>query len=136
MQSPPAKGISDLAVLVVDDEVDICTMVKYALENLGVSQIHLAGDGQDAWEIFCDANGKLDLIISDWKMPKMSGLDLLKRVRARNETIPFIMLTMMSDKKHIATAAQSGVTGYVGKPFTLNDFQSHVRKILRASDIQ
>ncbi len=103
---------------------------------MSISRIHIAGNGQDAWKLYYDTKGKFDLIMRDWKMPVMSGLDLLLRVRERNEKVPFIMLTVMSDREHVAAAAQSGVTDYVGKPFTLNEFQGHIRKIMRAAGIK
>tara|TARA_Y100000766_G_scaffold273730_1_gene274945 strand:- start:97 stop:306 length:210 start_codon:yes stop_codon:yes gene_type:complete len=69
-------------------------------------------------------------------MLELSGLDLLRRVRVRNESFPFVMLTVMNDRKHVATAAQSGVTEYVSRLFTWNEFQGPIRNILRAAGVK
>jgi len=127
------KRLSEMDVLVVDDEADICTMVKYALQSLGVHKVHIAGNGQDAWNLFYESKGRFDLIVSDWMMPEISGLDFLKRVRERNKRVPFVMLTSKGERDDVAAAAQNGVTGYIGKPFTLQGFQKHIRKIAGAA---
>ena len=70
------------------------------------------------------------MIVSDWIMPEIFGLDFPKRVRARNQTVPSVMLTSKGERgDDVAAAAQNGVTGYIGKPFTLQGFQKHIRKI-------
>lgn len=116
-------------VLVVDDEADICTMVKYALQSLGVHKVHIAGNGQDAWNIFYESKSRFDIIVSDGIMPEISGLDFLKRVREQNQTVPFVMLTSNGERDDVATAAQDGVTGYIRNLFTFQGFQKHIRKI-------
>ena len=123
------KNLSELNVIIADDEADICSMVKFALQALGISKIYAAADGQVAWEQFRESGDKFNLIISDWMMPEMSGLDFLQRVREHDTKVPFVMLTIMNGKDHIAKAAESGVTGFIGKPFTLTDFQRHIRRI-------
>ena len=127
--SSTKKPLSEMDVLVVDDEADICTMVKYALQSLGVHKVHIAGNGRDAWNIYYDSKVRFDMIVSDWIMPEISGLDFLKRVRERNQNVPFVMLTSKGERDDVAAAAQNGVTGYIGKPFTLQGFQKHIRKI-------
>ena len=123
------KNISEPNVLIADDEADICSMVKFALKALGISKIYAAADGQVAWEQFRESGDKFDLIISDWMMPEMSGLDFLQRVRGHDTKVPFVMMTIMNGKDHNAKAAESHVTGFIGKPFTLTDFQRHIRRI-------
>ena len=86
-------------------------------------------DRQVTWEQFRESGDKIYLIISDWMMPEMSGLDFLQRVREHDTKVPFVILTIMNSKDHIAKAAESGVTGFIGKPFTLTDFQRHIRRI-------
>lgn len=130
MISKPKK-LSDLRVLVADDEADICQMVKFALESMGIRRIHCAGDGQDAWNIFYEAKGRLDLVISDWMMPRMTGLELLKRIRERDQEIPFLMLTVKLTRESVGDAAKAGVTGYVAKPFDIQILQRHVRAVIR-----
>ena len=127
--SSTKKPFSEMDVLVVDDEADICTMLKYALQSLGVHKVHIAGNGRDAWNIYYDSKVRFDMIVSDWIMPEISGLDFLKRVRARNQTVPSVMLTSKGERDDVAAAAQNGVTGYIGKLFTLQGFQKHIRKI-------
>ena len=75
------KNVSELNVLIADDEVDICSMIKFTLKALGISKIYAAADGQVGWEQFRESGDKFDLIISDWMMPEMSGRDFLQRIR-------------------------------------------------------
>lgn len=131
MTPPKPKKLSDLRILVVDDEADICQMVKFALESMGVGQVHCAGNGQDAWNLFYEARGRFDMVISDWMMPQMTGLGLLQRVRGRDAKVPFLMLTVKASREDVAAAATAGVTGYVAKPFDVQDLQNHVRALAR-----
>jgi len=129
--APKPKRLSDLHVLVVDDEADICQMVKYALESMGIGRVHCAGNGQDAWNLFYEAKHRFDMVVSDWMMPQMTGLDLLRRIRKHGSTVPFLMLTVNVSRESVAEASKAGVTGYVAKPFDLQGLQAHIRKLAR-----
>ena len=90
-----------------------------------------ADDGTSAWDVL--ENQSIDLIISDWNMPKMTGLELLKKVRAdsRYAGKPFLMVTAEAQKQNVIEAVQAGVSNYVVKPFTAEAISDKLEKILR-----
>lgn len=117
-------------VLIVEDHDSMRTIMKGFLRNLGFVTIEEAGDGTKAWQIVQDT--PIDLIVSDWNMPVMSGLELLKRVRGNPlyEDIPFLMVTSEAHEDLVVTAIDAGVTHYIVKPFTLDTFSSKITTIL------
>lgn len=110
----------NLKVLVVDDMMTMRKIVKKTLTDIGFKDIVEASDGQKAWETLNTPGANFGLIISDWNMPNMTGLDFLKKVRAEEKwkTIPFLMLTAEAEGHQVAEAVKSGVSNYVLKPFT------------------
>lgn len=121
----PYKGLS---VLVVDDFDAITRTLCSAFEQLGFKTIHQAKDGFEAWQ--CLERQSVDMIISDWKMPKMDGLTLLKRVRGSHshQHIPFIMLTGNLHQSDVVEAIQAGVSEYLVKPFSKATLSERVHK--------
>jgi two-component system chemotaxis response regulator CheY len=109
---------STLKVLVVDDQFSVRQMTRLALEKIGVRFIHEAENGQDA--LFKAIAQPLDLIISDFNMPEMDGLGLLRAVRGHQaiRKLPFILITGRGDRELVVKAAQAGVNNYVVKPFS------------------
>lgn len=116
-------------ILVVDDMLTIRKIAKKILNELHFKHIFEAADGNEAWQII-NQEKNLDLIISDWNMPKMSGLELLYKIRAKPEyaDIPFIMLTAESDMIQVKQAIQSGVDDYVLKPFTSETLKARLEQ--------
>jgi len=113
-------------ILVVDDMTTMRKIVKNALKKAGLLDVTEANDGDVAWpkiEQAATEQKPFDLIISDWNMPIMNGLDLLKKVRAYEamKTVPFVMLTAETEKAQIIEAAKAGVTTYVMKPFKADE---------------
>jgi two-component system chemotaxis response regulator CheY len=107
-----------LKVLVVDDQSSMRAVTRMALEKIGIRLIHEAENGQVALQ---KAVGQpLDLIISDFNMPEMDGLGLLRAVRGHPAVrkLPFILITGRGDRELVVTAAQAGVNNYLVKPFT------------------
>lgn len=110
-------------ILVVDDMKTMRLVMKKALTTLGFSDITEADDGETAWPMIQQAaiNGTpFQLILSDWNMPKMKGLDLLKMVRGQDniKSVPFILVTAESESEQVKVAISHGVSQYVVKPFT------------------
>ncbi|HWK95416.1 response regulator [Pseudolabrys sp. FHR47] len=107
-----------IKVLVVDDQNSVRQMTRMALEEIGFRHIHEAENGVQAMETA--AVQPLDLIISDYNMPEMDGLGLLRAVRGHPvaRKVPFIMLTGRGDRELVVKAAQAGVNNYLVKPFT------------------
>lgn len=106
-----------LKILVVDDQFSVRQMTRLALEKIGVRMIHEAENGQDA--LLTALAQPLDLIISDFNMPEMDGIGLLRAVRGHQaiRKLPFILITGRGDRELVVKAAQAGVNNYVVKPF-------------------
>jgi len=120
-----------IKILVVDDFATMRRIVKNILRQLGFSNIIEADDGTTALDLLKE--NSVDLIVSDWNMPKMTGLDLLKAVRASDElkTIPFLMVTAEAQKQNVIEAVKAGVSNYVVKPFTAEQIAEKLEKILK-----
>lgn len=120
----------NINVLVVDDFATMRRIVKGVLKELGFKNIVEADDGSSALqELKKDDFG---LIVSDWNMPKMTGLDLLKAIRAddKYKNIPFIMVTAEGQKDNVVEAIKAGVSNYVVKPFTPDTLKEKLEKVL------
>ncbi len=107
-----------MPILVVDDFSTMRRIVKNCLKQLGFNNITEAEDGAVALEKL--NVGEFKFIVSDWNMPNMMGIDLLKAVRASDDLkhIPFLMVTAEAQKENILEAAKAGVSNYIIKPFT------------------
>jgi two-component system, chemotaxis family, chemotaxis protein CheY len=120
----------DLKFLVVDDFSTMRRIIKNLLHDLGYPNVTEADDGKTALPML--QGGGFDCLISDWNMPGMSGLDLIKAVRsdAKLAKMPVLMLTAEAKREQIIEAAQAGVNGYVIKPFTAETLKEKLDKIL------
>jgi two-component system chemotaxis response regulator CheY len=116
--------------LVVDDFSTMRRIIKNLLNDLGYGNVTEADDGATALPML--QAGSFDFLITDWNMPGMPGLDLLKAVRAdaRLTKMPVLMLTAEAKREQIIEAAQAGVNGYVIKPFTAVTLKEKIDKIL------
>lgn len=123
--------MSKVSVLVVDDATFIRDLVKKGLrDHFPGVQIVEAVNGRKAQQIL--ARDSIELILCDWEMPEMSGLELLAWCRAQDalKSVPFIMVTSRGDKENVVQAIQAGVSDYIGKPFSNEQLVSKVRKAL------
>jgi len=122
----------DMKFLVVDDFSTMRRIIKNLLHDLGYPNVTEADDGKTALPML--QAGGIDFLISDWNMPGMSGLDLIKAVRsdAKLAKLPVLMLTAEAKREQIIEAAQAGVNGYVIKPFTAETLKEKLDKILGA----
>jgi len=120
----------NLRFLVVDDFSTMRRIVKNLLNELGYPNVAEADDGQSALPML--KSGGFDFLVTDWNMPGMPGLDLLKAVRADPALakMPVLMLTAEAKREQIIEAAQAGVNGYVIKPFTAITLKEKIDKIL------
>ncbi len=119
----------NMKILVVDDFSTMRRIVKNLLGDLGFKNIEEADDGNTALPKL--QSGNFDFLVTDWNMPGMTGIDLLKAVRADPNlaTLPVLMVTAESKREQIIEAAQAGVNGYVVKPFTAGTLEEKITKI-------
>ena len=117
-------------VLIVDDYKTMLRIIRNLLKQLGLENVDEATDGQDALAKL--RSGNFGLVISDWNMAPMTGLDLLKEVRAdpRLKDTPFIMITAESKTENVTAAKQAGVSNYIVKPFNAETLREKIEKVL------
>jgi len=125
-----AQTLDKLKVLIVDDESDSRHVLKGALEDIGIKNVVEAPDARDAYYILDKGYQKIDMVLCDWNMPQITGIDLLERIRKRGNAIPFFMISGRSDHGSIVTAKNTGVTGYIRKPFSPNQIEAKLRATL------
>ena len=113
-------------VLVADDSSTMRKIIIRSLQAVGVKDVAEAADGSEAIALF--EPGKFDLVLTDWNMPGMTGLDLLKAIRAQDTQIPVIMVTTEAEKSRVLEAIQAGVTDYLVKPFTADTLREKLEK--------
>ncbi|MEQ8853651.1 MULTISPECIES: response regulator [Gimesia] len=115
-----------MKVLLVDDSGTMRTIQKRCLSKLGIEDVTEAEDGVQALEYF--VSNQFDIVLSDWNMPNMDGLQLLKEIRQRNKDIPVIMITTEAERARVVTAIQAGVSDYLVKPFTPDSLKSKLER--------
>jgi two-component system chemotaxis response regulator CheY len=129
MFSPESALDKNMKVLVVDDFSTMRRIVKNLLRDLGFTNISEADDGSTALPMLKE--GSFDFVVTDWNMPGMQGIDLLKAIRADANLshIPVLLITAEAKKEQIVMAAQAGVNGYIVKPFTAATLNAKLDKI-------
>jgi two-component system chemotaxis response regulator CheY len=118
-----------MKILVVDDFSTMRRIIKNLLKDLGFSNIQEADDGSTALPML--QQGDFDFVVTDWNMPGMQGIDLLRAIRADDKLkhLPVLMVSAEAKKEQIVAAAQAGVNGYVVKPFTAATLKEKLDKI-------
>jgi two-component system chemotaxis response regulator CheY len=119
----------DMKILVVDDHESMRKIEKQILNDLGYKNVDMADDGTTALPML--QKGNYDFVISDWNMPQMEGIELLKAIRAdeRIGKTPVLLVTAESKKEKIIEAAQAGVNDYVVKPFNAEILSEKISRI-------
>jgi two-component system, chemotaxis family, chemotaxis protein CheY len=120
--------------LIADDMPVIRDLIKTQLRSMGYRTLIEAEDGQEAFDkvvLFHGNSEPIDVIISDWNMPKMTGLDFLKQIRSHEKfgKLPFILLTSESEKDQVTEAVLSGVSQYIIKPFQPKAFEEKLKAV-------
>jgi len=125
-----------MKILIVDDFSTMRRIIKNLLRDLGFNNTQEANDGQTALPML--KGGNFDLLVTDWKMPGMQGIDLIRAVRAdaHLESLPVLMVTAESKREQIVEAAQAGVSGYIVKPFTAQTLNEKIDKIWERIDAE
>ncbi|ADC71685.1 MULTISPECIES: chemotaxis response regulator CheY [unclassified Thioalkalivibrio] len=125
-----------MKILIVDDFSTMRRIIKNLLRDLGFNNTQEADDGSTALPML--QNGDFDFLITDWNMPNMPGIDLLRAVRAdeKLKTMPVLMVTAEAKRDQIVEAAEAGVNGYVVKPFTAETLKEKIDKIFERIEAQ
>ena len=120
----------NMKILIVDDFATMRKVIRNLLRQIGYQNVLEAEDGVDALKEL--RSQKIEFIISDWNMPNMSGIELLRAVRADSELrdLPFLMVTAESLKENVVEAVKAGVSNYIVKPFTAEVLSEKIKKIL------
>ena len=121
----------NMKILIVDDFSTMRRIVKNLLHDLGYANTHEADDGKTAWPML--QAGDFEFVVTDWNMPGMTGIDLLKAIRgdARLAALPVLMVTAEAQRDQIVEAAKAGVNGYIIKPFTAVTLKEKLDKIFQ-----
>lgn len=129
----PLKNVSrDITILIVDDFQTMRRIIRTALEQLGFGKIEEAENGKAALSIL--KSRKIDFIVSDWNMPEMMGIDLLRAVREdeKLKDLPFLMVTAESQKENVLEAVNAGVSNYIVKPFNKDTLEKKLALVFKA----
>ena len=120
----------DMKILVVDDYATMQKIIRNLLGQIGFKNIELASDGAMALQVMKET--KIDMVITDWNMTPLTGLDLLKAIRAdeKLKDIPVIMITAESKTENVVVAKQHGVNQYIVKPFTADTLKTKLQSVI------
>jgi len=122
--------MADLKILVVDDSPTMRRILMNTIQKAGYSEVNVAEDGKDALvKIMAE---EYDLLMTDWNMPNMNGLELIEKVRADNKIkdLPILMVTTRNVKDDIVNAIKAGANGYIIKPFDIKTKKKKINEIL------
>lgn len=117
-----------MKVLVVDDSAVIRCVIARAMESVGIRRVHQANDGIEALELL--QTEEVELVISDYFMPKLDGLELTKAIRAQYADMPILMVSIVDSREKIIEVVQAGVNDYLIKPFTRDELLQKVERFL------
>ena len=120
-----------MKVLVVDDSSTMRRIIVNTLSRLGYKDTIQAGDGQEGWDALT-SNPDVGIVITDWNMPNMNGLEFVKKIRAEQkyDDMPIIMVTTEGGKAEVITALKAGVNNYIVKPFTPQVLKEKLQAVL------
>lgn len=123
--------LQKINILVVEDNTRTMRLIQAVLKDMGVGQVFSARDGREAQTFLDGAAELINLIICDWNMPRMTGLDLLKQVRTVDPHLPFLMVTARGTVDSVMAAKKSGVSAYIVKPFSPAELEQKVVSLAR-----
>ncbi len=135
-RSGPIEALKDLRILAVEDNVHARKLLRDMLADIDIHQVHMLEDGKEALDFLENNEGTMDVIICDWNMPRVTGLEILRQVRTVDPDIPFLMVTGLADHESVRIAKADGVTGYLAKPYSQNDLEKKLNQILRILKIK
>lgn len=129
MQSYRVPEFDGLRVLLAEDNLFSQRLIRSVLNQLGIRQLTIVQDGAQAMEMLGEPDSRFDLIISDWNMPNVTGLELLQHVRKTWANLPFLMLTGNQEVDFVRAAKENGVDAYIIKPFSPQQLSNKLKHI-------
>ena len=123
---PPPLTFADLALLVAEDEPFARKLTLATLQRIGIRKVTAVPDGTEALKAITAAREPFHLIVSDWNMPGINGLELLRLVREHHPQMPFLMLTGQADQELVLAARAARVNGYIVKPFSADQLKTKI----------
>lgn len=126
--------LQDLQILVVEDNPRTLKLIQAVLKDMGVGQTFTATDGREAEKFLDGAGDLINVIVCDWNMPRMSGLDLLRQVRMTRPDMPFLMVTARGTIDSVMAAKKNGVSAYIVKPFSPAELEQKIVSLARRVD--
>ncbi len=126
-----SSAVSDLKVLAVEDSTEAMNLMRNMLKEIGINQIYTATDGKQALDFLGECEDLIDVVIADWHMPRMTGLELLKQLRTVDPELPFLMITGAADFDSVVEAKANAVTGFVKKPYSAVELLKKLKVVAR-----
>lgn len=120
-----------IITLLVEDDINVRFTIKAMLQEMGITDITEAKDGESALKTLQDSFGTWQLVLCDWNMPNKTGLQFLQDVRAMSPDLPFIMITARADEASILDAKSSRVTAYIRKPFSQKELRAKIASVVK-----
>jgi two-component system chemotaxis response regulator CheY len=122
-----------LRILLVDDSPQSLKMTKRMLHDMGITQVFTAQNGVEALQLLGSFDGEsiVDLVLCDWNMPEMDGMELLRQIRTCEPELLFIMVTGLASYSAVAEAKAFGVNGFIKKPFSLDELRKKLDVVSR-----
>lgn len=128
----PEDPLKQLCILVVEDQMQVRAWIADLLRAMGVREILMASDGIEALETVRQQRDRIDIIVCDWAMPRMSGIELLREVRLMHPAMPFLMQTGHGTRDHVLEARNKGVSAFIVKPFSGAQLEVKLRQIAKS----
>lgn len=128
---PVASELETLQVLIVDDQPAAVGLIKAMLLGMGAPPAISVNDPRKALQLLSSSDVLFDVVLCDWRMPEMSGLELLKEVRVLRPELPFLMVTGAADAASVLAAKEHGASGYISKPFSADELRRKLAVIAR-----
>ena len=130
------KTLEDMRLLAVDDSIVDLRILQAMLSSLAIKQVYTAKSGREALDFLGSCDDLLDVVVCDWNMPSVSGLDVLRQLRSVDPDLPFIMLTATAAKHAVIEAGAAGVTSYIVKPYSQSQLAVKLKAILQMMNLR
>ncbi len=128
-------GLDNLRVMLVEDEQNTRATIRAMLAEMGINQVFEAKDGQSAKDLIDIDFSMIDMVISDWNMPNLTGIELLRYMKSKGVNVPVLMVTGRNDTASVVEAKNNSVSGYIRKPFSMKELEKKITNICQRRSI-